>query len=75
MQHSKNLSALSTASLQAMDNYKAGTKPTDQWLKDQQALLESAKGTYGEVELSVLPELTALISQQLSPLPTSYPLF
>ena len=75
MQHSKNLSALSTSCLQAMDNIKAGTKPTDQWMKEQEALLESAKGTYGEVELSVLPELTALISQQLNPLPASYPLF
>ncbi len=75
MQHSKNLSALSAACLQAMDFLKAGTKPTDQWMKEQQALLESAKGAYGEVELSVLPELTALISQQLNPLPTSYPLF
>ncbi len=63
-QHSINLSALSSACLQAMDLYKSDSKPTDQWLKDQQALLESAKGSYGEVELSVLPELTALISRQ-----------
>jgi hexosaminidase len=75
MQHSKNLSALSTACLQAMDNFNSDTKPTEQWLKDQQALLESAKGSYGEVELAVLPELSALISQQLNPLPASYPLF
>ncbi len=75
MQHSKNLSALSTACLQAMDNFNSDTKPTEQWLKDQQALLESAKGSYGEVELAVLPELSALILQQLNPLPASYPLF
>ena len=75
MQHSKNLSSLSAACLKAMDFLKAGIQPTDQWLKDQQALLESAKGSYGEVELSVLPELSAIISQQLNPLPSSYPLF
>ena len=75
MQHSKNLSALSTACLQAMDVINTGTKPTEKWIKDQQALLESAKGSYGEVELSVLPELSAIISQQLNPLPSSYPLF
>jgi hexosaminidase len=75
MQHSKNLSALSTACLQTMDSLNRGSKPTEQWLKEQQALLESAKGTYGEVELAVLPELTALITQQLNPLPASYPLF
>jgi hexosaminidase len=75
VQHSKNLSALSSVCLQAMDFLKTGKQSGEQWLKDQQILLESAKGNYGEVELSVIPEMTALISQQLSPLPMSYPLF
>jgi len=75
VQHSKNLSALSIVCLQAMDFLKTGKKPGEQWLKDQQKLLESAKGNYGDVELSVLPEMNALISQNFAPLPMSYPLF
>jgi hexosaminidase len=74
VEHSKNLSALSVVCLQAMDILKTGKPPGEQWLKDKQVLLESAKGNYGEVELSVLPEMTALISQHFAPLPMSYPL-
>ena len=73
--HSKNLSVLSSLCLQVMDLRANGKHPTEQWMKDVQVQLESAKGTYGEVELAVLPELTALITGQLTPLPVGYGLF
>jgi hypothetical protein len=38
-------------------------------------LLQDATGTHGDVELLVLPELTALITQQLTALPETFPLF
>ncbi|HCL83837.1 MAG TPA: beta-hexosaminidase [Chitinophagaceae bacterium] len=74
-EHSKNLSALSKACLEALDMMQAGKKPDAQWLTGKKQLLESAKGTYGEVELSVLPELSSLITGQWSELPESYPVF
>jgi hexosaminidase len=73
--HSKNLSALSLASLEAMDQIKAGKKPGARWISDKQSLLNSAKGSSGEVELSVLPELTSLIAEEPVPLPASFPMF
>ena len=73
--HSKWLSELSTICLEAMDMIQAGKQPGTEWLADKQAVLKAAAGTQGDVELSVLPELTALITQQLTPLPDSYPLF
>jgi len=73
--HAKNLSALSQVCLEALDMYHAGKQPGTQWIATQQALLKAASGSAGEMELSVLPELNALISQQLMPLPPSYTLF
>jgi hexosaminidase len=73
--HSKNLSALSLACMDALDQIKAAKKPDAQWISDRQSLLKSAKGSYGEVELSVLPEMTALITQEPAPLPTSFTIF
>jgi hexosaminidase len=74
-EHSKNLSALSNACLESLDLVKAGNQPTPQWLAEKEPLLQLAKGTYGDVELSVLPEMTALITGQWTDLPESYPLF
>jgi hexosaminidase len=73
--HSKNLSALSLACMDALDLIKADKKPDAQWISDRQSLLTSAKGSYGEVELSVLPEMIALITQEPVPLPNSFPIF
>ncbi len=73
--HSKWLSELSLACLEALDMIQAGKQPGTEWLTNKQTLLKSAAGTQGDVELSILPELTALITQQLTSLPESYPLF
>lgn len=72
--HSKNLSALSVAGIEALDMIKQGKQPDARWLQDKQALLHAAQASYGEVELSVLPELTALLTGQLAPLPNGFPL-
>jgi len=73
--HAKNLSALSQSCLEAMDIYQSGKQPGNQWMADQQTLMKTAARSVGDVELSVLPELNALISHQLTPLPESYSLF
>jgi hexosaminidase len=73
--HSKYLSELSLACLEVLDMNQAGKQPGADWLADKQALLQAAAGTQGDVELSVLPELTALITQQWTALPESFPLF
>ena len=72
--HSKYLSELSLSCLEALDMYQAGKQPGTQWLADQQAVLKAAAGSEGEVELAVLPELTALISRQWTDLPDNYPM-
>jgi hexosaminidase len=73
--HSKNLSALSLVCMNALDQVKAGKQPDATWIADQQSLLKSAKGAYGEVELSVLPEMTALITGEPMTMPTGFPMF
>jgi hexosaminidase len=73
--HSRYLSELSKACLEVLDMNQAGKQPGADWLADKQALLQAAAGTQGDVELSVLPELTALITQQWTALPESFPLF
>ena len=73
--HAKNLSALSLSCLEALDMYKSGRQPGAQWMADQQALLKAATRSEGDVELSVLPEIGAIINQQLTILPESYPMF
>jgi hexosaminidase len=73
--HSKNLSAISLACIDALDRIKAGKGPDAQWISDRQPLLKSARGSYGEVELSVLPEMTALMTQVPEALPSSFPIF
>jgi hexosaminidase len=74
-EQSKNLTALSNVCLESLDMVKAGNQPTSQWLADKEPLILSAKGTFGDVELSVFPEMTALITGQWTDLPASYPLF
>jgi hexosaminidase len=73
--HSRNLSELSQVCLEVLDLILAGKQPGTEWFADKQSLLKAAAGSQGDVELSVLPELTALITQQLAGLPESYPLF
>jgi hypothetical protein len=73
--HSKNLSVLSLACMNALDQIKEGKQPDAKWIADQESTLKSAKGSFGEVELSVLPEMTALITREPAPLPTSFPMF
>jgi hexosaminidase len=73
--HSRYLSELSLACLEVMDMNQAGKQPGADWLAGKQALLQAAAGKQGDVELSVLPELTALITQQWTVLPESFTLF
>jgi hexosaminidase len=73
--HSRYLSELSLACLEALDILQGGKQPDADWVAAKQALLLAAAGTQGDVQLSVLPELTALITQQWTALPESFPLF
>jgi len=70
--HSKNLALLSSAALDVMDHGKA-TDSTAQG--NIQKLITDAKISNAEVELAVLPELEALITGNLAPLPKQFPIF
>jgi len=73
-EHSRNLSAVATIGLEALDRLKAGTTDGD-WINEKSAMLKTANQVYGETELSIIPEIEALIKQQMIPLPSSYPIF
>jgi len=73
--HSGNLSLLSAAALNVMDQTKSGILSDSTSTKNNFLLIQNAKTTDGEVELSVLPELEALITGKLTALPKQFPFF
>ena len=73
--HSKNLSLLSIAALDAIDRLKSGNPLDSNSNKENLVLLQNAKITDAEVELAILPELEALITGKLAGLPKQVPFF
>jgi hexosaminidase len=73
-EHSKNLSVIATIGLEALDRLKAGTSDTN-WINEKLAILKTANQAYGETELCIVPEIEALVKQQMIPLPATYPIF
>ncbi|MGA7523410.1 MAG: beta-N-acetylhexosaminidase [Acidobacteriaceae bacterium] len=73
--NSKNLAALARAGLQALDQFDRGSALNPDQLAADDALIKSAQAGAGETQIAVLPEIQALIHQNLVPEPTSYPLF
>lgn len=74
-ENSQKLTALANAGLQALDEFDHGSTLQPDQLAAYDALIKSAQAGAGETEISVLPEIEALIHQNLVPEPTSYPLF
>jgi hexosaminidase len=73
-EHSKNLSVIATIGLEAIDKLKSGTTDSN-WINEKLSFLKTTNQVYGETELSVIPEIEALVRQQMTPLPTTYPVF
>jgi hexosaminidase len=73
-EHSKNLSAVATSGLEALDKLKAGTIDTN-WINEKLGILKKVNQVYGETELCIIPEIESLVRQQMSPLPVTYPIF
>jgi hypothetical protein len=74
-ENSQQLTALANAGLQALDQFDHGSTLTPDLLAADDALIKSAQAGAGETEIAVLPEIDALIHQNLVPEPMSYPLF
>ena len=74
-EHSKNLSVIAAIGADALENIKNGTTPDTNWTNEKLALLKTVNKSYGETELCIIPEIEALVKQQISPLPASYPVF
>jgi hypothetical protein len=58
-----------------MHKIKNGMTPDATWTNEQLAVLKSSNQSYGETELCIIPEIEALVKQQVAPLPASYPVF
>lgn len=73
--HSKNLADAAEIGLQALKLLAANEQPSAEWLKAATTRLQEAKGVYGEMDISVIPEIEALVTKKLVAEPVSYPMF
>jgi hexosaminidase len=73
-QHSKNLAILASIGLEAMEKNKMG-QIAETWQKEKLEMISGAAKPFGETELSILPEIKALVTGVLDPLPKTYPAF
>jgi hexosaminidase len=73
--HAQRLAAVADAALRALDQFHRGEPLSASQLAEDDALLKAAQASDGEVEIAVLPEITALLHGSLPPEPASYPLF
>ncbi len=73
--HSRNLSLVAALGKSAFEKIKTGTTPSAEWITECMAVIKNAKQPYGETELDIIPEVEALIRQQMVPLPEGYSLF
>ncbi len=65
--HSKNLSELARIGIKALDFLHMNTKPPLNWSSDKLAVIRAASESHAEVELSIVPEIEALVRQKLTP--------
>jgi len=73
--HSKNLTEISKIGIKALDYLHMNTKPPLIWASEKLAVLKEASQTQAEVDLSIVPEIEALVKQKLSPEQKGFPLF
>ena len=74
-ENSKKLYAAAAIGLEAIKLLQNKEKPSADWLKQRLDTLDQMKKVYGELELSVIPEIRALVNQQMEAEPASYPIF
>ena len=74
-ENSEKLYAAAVIGLEAIKLLQNKEKPSADWLKQRLDTLDQMKKVYGEVELSVIPEVRALVNQQVEAEPVSYPIF
>jgi len=74
-ENSKKLYAAAVIGLDAIKLLQNKEKPSADWLKQRSDALDQMNKVYGEVELSIIPEIRALVNQQLDAEPASYPIF
>jgi hypothetical protein len=65
--HSRNLSELARIGIKALDFLHMNTKPPVNWASDKLAVIKAASEVHAEVELSITPEIEALVRQKLAP--------
>jgi hexosaminidase len=74
-ENSKKLYTAAVIGLEAVKLLQNKEKPSADWLKQRSDALDEMKKAYGEVELSIIPEIRALINQRMDAEPASYPIF
>lgn len=72
--HAQRLETIAGVALDALERRKAGTL-TPEWIEQQRSLFAAAGKADGSLELSIVKEIEALITGELAPEPTSYPMF
>lgn len=72
--HARQLELLTRTALEALDKRQAGSLTAD-WLASQKPLFVTASKPTGSLELSVVPEIEAILTGDLKPEPVSYPMF
>jgi hexosaminidase len=74
-ENSKYLYTAAVIGLEAFKMLKNKEKPSADWVKQRTDALNEIKKVYGEVELCIVPEIKALVDQQLAAEPANYPIF
>ena len=73
--HSKNLADIARIGIKALDYLHMNTKPPSGWASEKLLILKTASKAQAEVELSIVPEIEALVNQKLAPEKKGFPLF
>lgn len=73
--HSEHLTAAAVIGLSALDMMKAGTLPDASWVTKTLTELSTINITYGDLDLTILPEIMALVKQKLDSEPADFPIF
>ncbi|GAB4013354.1 hypothetical protein GCM10028808_32200 [Spirosoma migulaei] len=74
-EHAKNLNTAASIGLEALTKLAANEKPSPEWIKQKMDELLVAKKVCGEAELAIIPEIEALVNQQMKPEPATYSVF
>ena len=74
-EHSKQLALVADIGIQAMQQIKVGSTPSEEWTNMSMAALKAAGGINGETILDILPEIESLVKRQMISLPSTFPIF